>query len=367
MKIIYKWIVYCTINSVNNKYYVGVHKTIDPEVFDGYIGCGVVVNAPSSYMYPETPFQAAVKKYGPSKFKRSVLYVFDTAKDAYDKEKEIVNADFIRRDDVYNACLGGANTVLLNPVNQFDLNGNFIKTWDLIIDAADFFGISGTAISRAITLKGSSKGYYWSKNKSIDVSEFVHNLGTKCYKYDAETLKYIESYQTFPEAAKANDVHLATIERAIKAAYKVNGYYYSAELMDKFVPRPKLSIKNKTLYVYDLSGNYVTELHNGKEICKFFNVKSTHAITVAMRTGRQYKQYQLSLDKEEKLNPIKDLKNHSVKVVCYTKDGVYVETFDSITAASKKYGYGVNKVIRGQQQHTKGFIFRKVNDIVESH
>ena len=119
--------------------------------------------------------------------------------------------------------------------------------------------------------------------------------------------------------------------------------------------------------MYDLSGNYVTELHNGKEICKFFKVKSTHAITVAMRTGRQYKQYQLSLDKEEKLNPIKDLKNHSVKVACYTKDGVYVETFDSITAASKKYGYGVNKVIRGQQQHTKGFIFRKVNDIVESH
>ena len=153
MEIIYKWIVYNTVNIINNKYYIGVHKTIDPEIFDGYIGCGVMVNSPSSYMYPETPFQSAVKKYGPGNFKRSVLYVFDNAKEAYEKEKEIVNANFVRRKDVYNACLGGANTILLNPINQFDLNGNFIKTWDFIIDAADFFGISGNAIYREIALQ----------------------------------------------------------------------------------------------------------------------------------------------------------------------------------------------------------------------
>ena len=160
---------------------------------------------------------------------------------------------------------------------------------------------------------------------------------------------------------------MATLERGIKAGYKIKGFYYSNILQESFIPRPKLSIKNKSIYVYDLGGNYICELKNGKEICSYFNVKSTHAITVAMRTGRQYKNYQLSIEKKDKLDSIKDLKNHSVKIACYTKDGVYVETFDSITAAAKKYGHGVSKVIRGQQQHTKGFVFRKVNDIVESH
>lgn len=33
-----KWIVYCTTCTINNKIYIGVHKTVNPEVFDGYLG-----------------------------------------------------------------------------------------------------------------------------------------------------------------------------------------------------------------------------------------------------------------------------------------------------------------------------------------
>ena len=57
-----KYIVYKTINTINNKIYIGVNKTENPDIFDSYIGCGVLVNNPSTYMNPITPFQAAVKK-----------------------------------------------------------------------------------------------------------------------------------------------------------------------------------------------------------------------------------------------------------------------------------------------------------------
>jgi hypothetical protein len=40
----WKYIVYCTTNLVNNKIYIGVHKTTNPSVFDGYIGNGVYVS-----------------------------------------------------------------------------------------------------------------------------------------------------------------------------------------------------------------------------------------------------------------------------------------------------------------------------------
>ena len=63
-----KYIVYITKNLVNNILYIGVHQTKDPEIFDGYIGCGVYINKPSSYAKPKTPFQYAVKKYGPKQF-----------------------------------------------------------------------------------------------------------------------------------------------------------------------------------------------------------------------------------------------------------------------------------------------------------
>ena len=58
-------------------------------------------------MDPTTPFQAAVKKYGTSYFKRTTVKVFDDAKSAYDLESIIVDKDFIKRTDVYNAHIGG--------------------------------------------------------------------------------------------------------------------------------------------------------------------------------------------------------------------------------------------------------------------
>ena len=46
------YIVYKTINLVNNKFYIGKHRqTIDPHQFDGYYGSG-------------TQIQRAIKKYG---------------------------------------------------------------------------------------------------------------------------------------------------------------------------------------------------------------------------------------------------------------------------------------------------------------
>nr|DAR62378.1 MAG TPA: GIY-YIG nuclease superfamily protein [Bacteriophage sp.] len=38
-----KFIVYCTTCTVNNKIYIGVHKT-NKETFDGYLGCGVCIS-----------------------------------------------------------------------------------------------------------------------------------------------------------------------------------------------------------------------------------------------------------------------------------------------------------------------------------
>ena len=158
-----KYIVYETTNLINNKIYIGVHSTINPEVFDGYLGCGVLATQPNTYMYPKTHFQYAVKKYGPKNFRRKVLAAFNTLQEASDLERELVNEEFLARDDVYNMILGGIddNFYVIVPCYQYDLEGNFIRSYSSIKEASIIMECHHSLIDHAIALKIKGKGFLW--------------------------------------------------------------------------------------------------------------------------------------------------------------------------------------------------------------
>lgn len=140
-----KYIVYQTVNKINNKIYVGVHGTETPDEFDGYLGNGVSIYRPATYMNPKTPFQYAVKKYGVKNFIRTTLQTFDVEKDAYKLEEQIVNKEFLKREDVYNLALGGRLPDCANPrkkVYMYDLDGNFEREFDSLNSAGRFLNPS---------------------------------------------------------------------------------------------------------------------------------------------------------------------------------------------------------------------------------
>lgn len=101
-----KYIVYKTINLVNEKIYIGVHK-IKNNLDDNYIGCGVYKTQERSYMIKQTAFQKAVAKYGPENFIRTTLKKFPTAKKAYEYEAELVTLEFCKLTTNYNMKPGG--------------------------------------------------------------------------------------------------------------------------------------------------------------------------------------------------------------------------------------------------------------------
>jgi hypothetical protein len=69
--------VYKTTNLQNSKFYIGCHKTDDPN--DAYLGSG-------KYL------KNAVAKYGIGGFRKDVLFVYSDAKAAFQKEAELVDA-----------------------------------------------------------------------------------------------------------------------------------------------------------------------------------------------------------------------------------------------------------------------------------
>ena len=79
-------------------------------------------------MHKQTPFHAAIRKYGVKNFRRTTLAIFDTVQEALNLEASIVNEKFIRLKTTYNVVVGGGKPPVLNKITyQYDLDGNFVK------------------------------------------------------------------------------------------------------------------------------------------------------------------------------------------------------------------------------------------------
>ena len=159
----WKYIVYCTTNIITNKIYIGVHKTQNPYKFDGYLGCGVLISQPNTYEKSKTAFQCSVKKHGVKNFIRNTLYIFDNEEEAYLMEEEIVTEEFLKRNDVYNMILGGYGGILTTQrvkVFQYDLNGNYINSFESMLDASLAINKDYTSISYAIKKKTKCGEYF---------------------------------------------------------------------------------------------------------------------------------------------------------------------------------------------------------------
>lgn len=103
------YIVYKITNLLNNKIYVGVHKTLD--INDNYMGSS-------------RSLRFDINKHGIEHFKKEILHLLDSDEEMYNKEREIVNEDFVKLDNTYNKILGGTGSFKSINEKKLNLYGN---------------------------------------------------------------------------------------------------------------------------------------------------------------------------------------------------------------------------------------------------
>ena len=86
------YLIYKITNRLDNKFYVGKHKTADKN--DDYFGSGLLL-------------ERAVQKHGKENFVKEILFELPTEDEMNQREADIVDEDFVARDDTYNIKLGG--------------------------------------------------------------------------------------------------------------------------------------------------------------------------------------------------------------------------------------------------------------------
>lgn len=365
-----KYIVYLTINLKSyinglNKIYIGVHQTENPDIFDGYIGCGVYIQKPSTYMYPKTPFQYAVKKYGVTSFKRITLHIYDNQKDAFIKENEIVDLNFINLPHTYNIAIGGIGGSLYKqdpewhtkPLYQFDLQGNLIKEWDSTLQASDFYNELYQKFDWAITDHTILLNSIWSRSKQINIELYknINNHLTYVYTKDGKLLTVFSSRKNCSEFLNCTQ---QAVSKAINTESILKNYYVSNKLVDEFVPKERKQLKNSLIYIYDVNGNFIGQ-GIGKEIMSIINLHSYKSIWSAIYSNNGwYKDYYLSLTKVDKV-PEK-LHTNRKKIDIYDIYGNFIETLESLKDVKTKYNINsaeLSRLLKGVKNH-KQYIFK---------
>lgn len=124
--------VYKTTNTINGKYYIGVHKTSNP--YDDYIGSGKIL-------------KRAIEKYGRENFTKEIINTFETPEEAYLLESQLVTFELIESKDSYNLKEGGQGG--FDYINKENLNDGSGRTkgalvrnklfWDRYNSDIDFY------------------------------------------------------------------------------------------------------------------------------------------------------------------------------------------------------------------------------------
>lgn len=255
-----KWILYCTTCIENGKIYIGVHKTEDPDSFDGYIGCGIYRSNDWYVNHPVTPFHKAVKKYGYNKFRRAIIKVFDSEQEAYDAERNLVTEEFLKQPSNYNCALGGRGGSNLSKPKQYDLKGNLIKEFLSVREICNELGLSEASVNDAMSRKKPLKGYYFiSKGdifsiiKSNEINSSSRDLCVSSYDPVSKTL--VTTYRGIKIAAKDLKCNYMTLKKYLTSGEVFRGYLWSFGYKEEYSlqtePQPRKVAQ------YDLDGNLI--------------------------------------------------------------------------------------------------------------
>lgn len=335
-----KYIVFITTNKKHkingtNRVYIGLHETENPEIFDGYLGDNVYKQQASSFKYPKTPFQFAVKKYGTSAFDRTTIGVYDTKQEAVMKCYELIqNAN--NSPHLYNIEFHFDDYHLY----QFNKEGKFIKRWNSIREAAKHYNYPISRFIGAIKQRKQLLSSFWSKDRHPD-HKFLNQQLQMFYLYSKEG-RLIKEYTSQEEVKE--DLNIQDIYSEINNQTLLQGkYYLSNKMLDIFHVRPRKQWIYKTFYVYKQDGTFVGEFHK-KEIMRVIKLHSWNKIDNIFKfNDGWYEDFYISLKPINKL-PEKIIKNISFDI--YTEYGDFIETIKNEQDLMDKYQLKKHQVKR---------------------
>lgn len=247
------WTVYQHIFP-NNVYYIGI--TSQDPLLRWNNGLG----------YKGQKIYELIQKYDWNvEIQHQILYTNLTQEEASTIEKYLISAwrSIDENKIAYNIASGGTE-IIMKKVYQYDINGNYLNTFNSVAAAAEATGDKNSISNIRNCCYGNrqtANGYRWSYEKiellpKIKIKNNIEKA--KPFKIDQYTLdnKFIQSFHTIIEAETITGVERNAISRCTLNKQKTAGGYkwtkHKIPINDE-----RRQILHVPVLQYDLNNNYI--------------------------------------------------------------------------------------------------------------
>ena len=172
-----------------------------------------------------------------------------------------------------------------SKIYKYDLDGNFVKEYESILDAVFQNNITNSVLHKALNREiPYCKGFLWSKFYKIKVQPFEKKQSVHKYKsvhkYDLMG-NYICSYSNYKSAAEELGCSKSQIHRALNLEIPYcKGFLWLLEKTDKIKPytgKRNRKPQGTPIGLYDLDGNLIERFLNITDASKKLNM-SKHTV-----------------------------------------------------------------------------------------
>lgn len=302
----YEGYIYKIYNNINDKVYIG--QTIATIEIRWSQHKYDAKNKEQKY-----PLYHAMNKYGVSNFYICMIEKIENKNKS--ELRKILNIKECYYIELFNSCnheygynlsVGGqASNTCQKQIDQYDKVGIYIKTWNSLTDVADFYNVSKASVSACCRGKSKScAGYVWRfHGEDFYLYQNVQNVAVNQFSIDGKLL---------------------------------NGFLSISDA-SRFICRDEFGVSN------------ITACCKGR----------THTSYgyVWRYAGDDFNKY--SIDKKES-------KRFIHKVNCYSLDGKYILTYDSVQNATKKLGLksasSIQESCSNHNKHARNFLWYYADD-----
>lgn len=235
----------------------------------------------------------------------------------------------VKLSDEIKQKMSEANSI---PVNQYDLDGNFIREWQSATTAAKELGLNKSNINSCCCGRAKSAGQYlWSYATEVLNSPYQTNNEKPIYQIDINSGEIIGSYDRLTDAATKYNIDISSISATCRGEMNYyKGYiwiFQSDFTQDNIIQRQRLIMR----YRPSMLNDETIERLGGR--------------TPRKKRARQVRRKTCNIQKK----PVNQ----------YTTDGEFVRRWGSATEAEvyfkgKKTTF-INKVLKGIKPTAYGY------------